>query len=249
MVHQHFMLVPSLTVTENILLGLDEPRFNMRLPEYHAKIAALQEQFGLQGRSRGQNLATLGRRTTTSRDSQDAVPRRGYSDHGRADGRAGPAGSGRTLCHLALHDGRGAIHRLYFSHKLHEVMDISNRITVLRKGRVAGETLATSSTNMTELAELMVGRKVLFRVTKEVCERGEAALQIESLHADNDKGLPALRGVSLEICSGEILGLAGVAGNGQSELAEVITGMRPLHPGRSSSQPPGGQQSISASRH
>ncbi|MCP4519068.1 MAG: ATP-binding cassette domain-containing protein, partial [Delftia sp.] len=115
---------------------------------------------------------------------------------------------------------------VFISHKLHEVTTISNRITVLRKGCVAGEPLQTSSTSRAELAELMVGRKVLFSVTKGTCEWGEALLSVQDVHADNDKGLPALNGVSFEICAGEILGLAGVAGNGQAELAEVISGLR-----------------------
>jgi simple sugar transport system ATP-binding protein len=91
---------------------------------------------------------------------------------------------------------------------------------------MAGEPLQTRSTNKAELAELMVGREVLFSVTKGACEWGEALLSVQDVHAENDKGLPALNGVSFEICSGEILGLAGVAGNGQSELAEVISGLR-----------------------
>jgi simple sugar transport system ATP-binding protein len=121
---------------------------------------------------------------------------------------------------------------VFISHKLHEVMAISNRITVLRKGRLAGPPLETKSTTKAELAEFMVGRRVLFEVTKEVCEPGEALFTIENVSAENDKGLPALNGVSLEICSGEILGVAGVAGNGQSELAEVIAGLRPCTAGK-----------------
>ena len=230
MVHQHFMLVPSLTVTENILLGLDEPRFNMRLPEYHAKIAALQEQFGLK-------VAPESKIWQLSVGEQQRVEilkmlYRGADILIMDEPTAVLAPQEVEELFVTLRsmtaEGKSIV---FISHKLHEVMNISNRITVLRKGRVAGAPLETSSTNMTELAELMVGRKVLFRVTKEICERGEATLQIENLHADNDKGLPALRGVSLEICSGEILGLAGVAGNGQSQLAEVITGMRPCTQG------------------
>jgi simple sugar transport system ATP-binding protein len=121
---------------------------------------------------------------------------------------------------------------VFISHKLHEVMAISDRITVLRKGKRASEPVDAGSTSKTELAELMVGRKVLFAVTKTPYEPGDVLLAIEGLHAENDRGLPALRGVSLQVRSGEILGLAGVAGNGQAELAEAITGLRPCAAGK-----------------
>jgi len=225
MVHQHFMLVPSLTVTENILLGLDEPRFRMRLPEYHKRIAELEEQFGLKvapeakiwqltvgEQQRVELLKMLYRGADVLiMDEPTAVlaPQEVDELFG-------------TLRSMAA-EGKSIV---FISHKLHEVMVISNRITVLRKGRLAGPPLETKSTTRAELAELMVGRKVLFEVTKEACERGETLLSVEKVSADNDKGLPALNGVSLEICSGEILGIAGVAGNGQAELAEVITGLR-----------------------
>jgi ABC-type uncharacterized transport system ATPase subunit len=115
---------------------------------------------------------------------------------------------------------------VFISHKLHEVMTISDRITVLRKGKMAAEPLVTNTTNEAGLAELMVGRKVLFTVNKQPREPGDVRLAVENVSANNDKGLPALRGVSLKVRSGEILGIAGVAGNGQTELAEVISGLR-----------------------
>ena len=115
---------------------------------------------------------------------------------------------------------------VFISHKLHEVTTISDRVTVLRKGQTASAPLETQKTNQSDLAELMVGRKVLFTVTKKPQEPGEVLLAVDNVSATSDKGLPALKGVSLEIRCGEILGLAGVAGNGQAELAEVISGMR-----------------------
>ena len=105
-------------------------------------------------------------------------------------------------------------------------MTISDRVTVLRKGSMAAEPLLTRATNEAELAELMVGRKVLFTVNKQPREPGEVRLAVENVSANNDKGLLALKGVSFQVRSGEILGLAGVAGNGQTELAEVISGLR-----------------------
>jgi simple sugar transport system ATP-binding protein len=116
---------------------------------------------------------------------------------------------------------------VFISHKLNEVMAIADRITVLRKGQAAAAGIKAARTTKEELARLMVGREVIFQIEKKPVNPGPIALSIEGLTAVNDKGLPALRGVSLEVRSGEIVGLAGVAGNGQSELAEVITGLRP----------------------
>jgi ABC-type uncharacterized transport system ATPase subunit len=97
---------------------------------------------------------------------------------------------------------------------------------VLRKGGVSSAGVETEGTTKKDLAELMVGREVLFRLDKTPSQKGDTILDIDSIQALNDKGLPALRGVSIHIRSGEIVGLAGVAGNGQRELAEVITGLR-----------------------
>ncbi len=231
MVHQHFMLVPSLTVTENILLGLSEPRFQMHLSEYHKKITALEEQFGLR-------VAPEAKIWQLSVGEQQRVEilkmlYRGADVLIMDEPTAVLAPQEIEELFVTLRsmtaEGKSIV---FISHKLHEVMSISNRITVLRKGRVAGETLDAKDTSKTELAELMVGRKVLFRVTKEACQPGDAVLAADGLRAENDKGLPALRGVSFQVCAGEILGLAGVAGNGQAELAEVITGLRPATAGQ-----------------
>ncbi len=225
MVHQHFMLVPSLTVTENILLGLDEPRFLMRLPEYDERIAALEERFGLRvapdakiwqlsvgEQQRVEILKMLYRDADVLiMDEPTAVLAPQEVDD-----------LFETL-HAMTDEGKSIV---FISHKLHEVMTISDRISVLRKGCLAAEPLETRSTNQTQLAELMVGRKVIFTVTREPCEPGKVLLSVENVSAENDKGLPALKGVSFQIRSGEILGIAGVAGNGQSELAEVISGLR-----------------------
>jgi simple sugar transport system ATP-binding protein len=230
MVHQHFMLVPSLTVTENVLLGLDEPRFLMRLPGFHRQITALEEQFGLQvapeakiwqlsvgEQQRVEILKILYRGADVLiMDEPTAVLAPQEVDD-----------LFRTLRSMTA-EGKSIV---FISHKLHEVMSISDRVTVLRKGCMVGEPLQTGSTSRTELAELMVGRKVLFTVTREAREPGPVLLEIENVHGENDKGLPALKGVSLQVHSGEILGVAGVAGNGQSELAEVITGLRPCTSG------------------
>jgi simple sugar transport system ATP-binding protein len=115
---------------------------------------------------------------------------------------------------------------IFISHKLHEVLTISDRVTVLRDGRVI-KTLNTQDTHRSELAQLMVGREVLLRVDHPPVEPGPPRLRIADLWADSDKpGIPALRSVALDLRAGEILGIAGVSGNGQRELAEVIAGLR-----------------------
>lgn len=225
MVHQHFMLVPSLTVTENILLGLKKPRFFMNLSENHRRVAALEEQFGLRvapeakiwqlsvgEQQRVEILKMLYRGADVLiMDEPTAVlaPQEVFDLF-------------KTLRSMKA-EGKSLV---FISHKLHEVTTISDRVTVLRKGQTASAPLETQKTNQSDLAELMVGRKVLFTVTKKPQEPGEVLLAVDNVSATSDKGLPALKGVSLEIRCGEILGLAGVAGNGQAELAEVISGMR-----------------------
>jgi simple sugar transport system ATP-binding protein len=115
---------------------------------------------------------------------------------------------------------------IFISHKLQEVTAIADRVTVLRRGRVTASGVPTKGTTRQELARLMVGREVVFFVDKKPKAPGDVILDVKDVHAENDKGLPALRGLSLNVRAGEIVGVAGVAGNGQSELSQVITGLR-----------------------
>jgi simple sugar transport system ATP-binding protein len=226
MVHQHFMLVPSQTVTENILLGLDEPRFRMQLPRYEKVVADLGEQYGLMvdpqakiwqlsvgEQQRVEILKMLYRGASVLiMDEPTAV--------------LAPQEISelfKTLRSMAEEDKS----IVFISHKLDEVMAIADRITVLQKGKVSAAGLIAKEISKQELARLMVGREVLFQLEKVRQSPGEVILSVEKIEAENDKGLIALRGVSLDVRAGEIVGLAGVAGNGQAELAEVITGLRP----------------------
>jgi simple sugar transport system ATP-binding protein len=231
MVHQHFMLVPTQTVTENVLLGLDRPRFVMRLAEYETIIADLARQYGLPvepGRKVWQLSVGEQQRVEILKmlyrgaqvlimDEPTAVLAPQEIDE-----------LFKTLRSMVA-EGKSVI---FISHKLHEVMAIADRVTVLRKGKVTAAGIRVTDTNQAELARLMVGRDVLFRLEKKPKAPGEIVLAIENLQAQNDKGLAALRGVSLEVHAGEIVGLAGIAGNGQSELAEVVTALRPPTGGR-----------------
>jgi len=231
MVHQHFMLVPSQSVTENVLLGLDEPRFRMHLPRYNRKIAEIAGQYGL-------HVDPAAKIWQLSVGEQQRVEilkmlYRGADVLIMDEPTAVLAPSEieelfKTLRSMTA-QGKSIV---FISHKLHEVMEISDRVTVLQKGVVTSACLPISSVTRADLARLMVGREVVFRVEKKHVEPGEVVLSVKDLQADNDKGLPALRGVSLDVREGEVVGLAGVAGNGQSELAETLAGLRPVLGGK-----------------
>ena len=115
---------------------------------------------------------------------------------------------------------------VFISHKLHEVLSIANRVTVLRAGKVTAAGLSTEGVTKAQLANLMVGREVVFSVKKNPIAAGAMVLSVEKVNAENDRGVPALRDFGIQVRAGEIVGIAGVAGNGQSELAQVITGLR-----------------------
>jgi simple sugar transport system ATP-binding protein len=114
---------------------------------------------------------------------------------------------------------------VFISHKLREVLDVADRVTVLRRGRTVG-TVETAGADEASLARLMVGREVLLRVDKEPSEPREPLLEVEDLHVTDDRGLHAVQGVSLTVRGGEIVAVAGVDGNGQSELIDAVTGLR-----------------------
>jgi ABC-type uncharacterized transport system ATPase subunit len=231
MIHQHFMLVPNQSVAENMVLGLDRPRLFLNLTQVEEQVEALGEQYGLtvnphakiwelsvgeQQRVEVLKMLYRGARILIM-DEPTAVltPQEVESLF-------------RTLRDMCK---RG--HTIVFiSHKLDEVVAIAERVTVLRRGKVTAAGVSAKGVTKSHLAKLMVGREVLFNVEKPKAKTGDPVLQVENLHTTNDRGLPALRGVSLQVCAGEILGIAAVAGNGQRELAEVITGLRPATGGR-----------------
>jgi len=225
MVYQHFMLVPTQTVTENILLGLKEPRFFVNLSIYNKKIQALQEQFGLRvdpsaqiwqlsvgEQQRVEILKTLYRGANILiLDEPTAVLAPQEIDDLM-----------KTMRRLVEQDKS----ILFITHKLNEVTAVADRLTVLRKGKVTAEGIGIEGVTREKLAELMVGRKIIFQVDKKSQKPGEVVLEVKNVSALNNKGFPALKNVSINLHQGEILGFAGIAGNGQSELAEVITGLR-----------------------
>jgi simple sugar transport system ATP-binding protein len=225
MVHQHFTLVPSQTVTENVILGLDRPRFLLRERESEAEIGRLAERFGLrvhpgariwqlsvgeQQRVEILKMLYRGARILIM-DEPTAVLAPQEADELFA-----------TLRSMTA-EGRSVV---FISHKLGEVLAIADRITVMRRGKVTAAGVPAAGATKADLARLMVGRSVLESLDRPPFTPGEVVLAVRGVSADNDRGLPALRDVSLDVRAGEIVGIAAVAGNGQSELAEVVTGLR-----------------------
>jgi simple sugar transport system ATP-binding protein len=231
MIHQHFMLVDNLTVAENVALGLPSSREpQLDLERVSERIRDLADKYGLEvdpqayisnlavGQQqrveiikalyRGAALLVLDEPTAvlTPQEVEDIF----------------------AIFRQMASDGHALI---FISHKLHEILDLTDRVTVLRNGKVIGARL-TAEVTKRDLAQMMVGREVaLERVRPEVSAR-EVRLKLQNVHAVSGQGTPVLRQVTLEIHSGEIVGVAGVSGNGQRPLAEVIAGLWPVISGQ-----------------
>lgn len=231
MVHQHFRLVDSFSVTENVVLGtIPGNCLSLRMKEYTGDLARISEEYGLKvdpyakvwqlsiGEKqrveilkllyRGADILIFDEPTAilTPQETRDLF---------------------QTLRQMAA-DGKSII---IITHKLQEVMDVSDRITVLRKGRNAG-TVATKDTSERELTRMMVEKDVLFTTVGRASSEGKPVLSVQGLSVPGDQGLLAVKNLSLEVQAGEILGIAGVAGNGQRELTEALTGLRPATAGK-----------------
>jgi general nucleoside transport system ATP-binding protein len=227
MVHQHFMLVPVFTVTENIMLGVEPTGPLALLDEDTAreKLLALSKEYGLEVdpaaviedlpvgiQQRVEILKALYREANslildeptavlTPNEIRDLI----------------------RIIRTLKESGRSVI---FITHKLKEVLEIADRIVVLRRGEVVGSTTPAETTEQ-ELATMMVGREVQLEVSKGAAKPAEVVLELNEVEALDDRGHKVVDGVSLEVRAGEILALAGVQGNGQTELVEAITGLRP----------------------
>lgn len=227
MVHQHFMLVEPFTVAENIILG-SEPTLNggvkLNMEKAVKDVEEISTKYGLKvdpntkiqdisvgmqqrveilkALYRGADILILDEPTAvlTPQEIEEL---------------------GKILRKLTQ-QGKSII---LITHKLKEVMAMSDRVTVIRRGKKI-ETLKNENTNTDELAEIMVGRKVNLVVEKDSKEAGDVVMSVKNLEAVDNRGIPALKGVSFDVKAGEIFAVAGVDGNGQSELVEVITGLR-----------------------
>ena len=231
MVFQHFMLIPVMTAAENLVLGAEPRRRGLLdLRAARRRVADLSEHHGLgvdpdarvedmsvgqqqrleilRALDRGAEILVLDEPTAvlTAQETAELV---------------------RVLQALRA-QGTSII---FISHKLQEVFAVADRVTVLRRGRSV-QTLDTATADEPTLARLMVGRDVVLRVEKEPGTPGAPTLEVEDLHVADDRGLPAVDGVSLRVHAGEIVAVAGIDGNGQSELIEAITGLRTPAAGR-----------------
>jgi simple sugar transport system ATP-binding protein len=226
MVQQHFALVASMTVTENVLIGLDTPRFRLRLDRAHDEVARLAEAHGL----RVDPKARIWQLSVGERQRVEIlkVLYRGARVLIMDEPTAVLAPQEVDDLFQTLRSMTASGHSIVFiSHKLGEVLAIADRITVMRRGRVTAAALPAAGATRAQLATLMVGRTIPDSHARAPGPRGDVVLSIQDVEALGDRGTPALRGVSLDVHAGEIVGIAGVAGNGQSELAEVVTGLRP----------------------
>jgi len=230
MVHQHFKLVEPHTVFENILLGLKEPVFILDVKEAASRISEISKRYELAvdpkariwqlsmgERQRVEILKALYRGATilildeptsvlTPPETKELF---------------------RFITQMAT-EGRSVV---FITHKLDEVMAASDRVTVLRAGRNV-DTVDRQQLDKMKLASMMVGREVLFTLHKNPIMAGEPILEVDNLTVMGDKGLPAVKNLSLSIRKAELVGIAGIAGNGQRELTEAIAGMRRIASGQ-----------------
>ncbi len=232
MVHQHFMLVPVLTVTENVMLGVESIKHGLFLDQADAarRIRHISSQYGLEINPdayvkdlpvgvqqrveiikllyREADILILDEPTAvlTPQEVEDLF----------------------EVIRSLVEQGKSVI---FITHKLKEVMALADRITVLRNGRVVGTT-SPAETNEQQLASMMVGREVLLQVEKGPAQPGEPVLEVQGLEVMDDQGNQAVRGVSFQVHAGEVLGVAGVQGNGQTELVQALTGLRTAAAGR-----------------
>ncbi|MBD9487896.1 ABC transporter ATP-binding protein [Ensifer sp. ENS11] len=231
MVHQHFMLVPNLTVAENYILGQGSAfRIINDMDKIHAKIRELSDRYALDVRpdaliedlSVGEQQrveilkALFNGIDLLILDEPTAVLTPQETDR--------LLGLMRDLAA----DGKTVV---FISHKLDEVMRVSDRISVMRDGRVVN-TVGVDDTDARGLARMMVGRDVGMELVRDAAAPGRLVLSVENLSCRSETGLPAVRGISLDVHAGEIVGIAGVSGNGQSELSLALAGLLPVDSGR-----------------
>lgn len=230
MVHQHFMLIQNHSVLENIALGYEKTPFFFPKIRIREQVVEFAKQFNfsmdpskkiwqisageqqrveiIKALLNGADLLILDEPTSvlTPREIEDLFQ---FLKNMKAQG------------HMVI----------IISHKLDEIMDICDRVTVIQKGRVVGSA-DTATTDKRSLARMMIGREVFFHVKREPLPKGGTVLKVEDLCVLGDKGTPVVNNMNFEVYANEIFGVAGVAGNGQRELAEAITGIRTVRSGR-----------------
>lgn len=225
MIHQHFMLIPPFTVAENVVLGI-EPQKTLLLDREKAikDVEEISQKYGLtvDPRAKIQDLSVGIEQRVEILKALHRGAEILILDEPTAVLTPQEVEELFKVMKSLKEEGKTII---FITHKLKEPMATCDRITVLRKGKSVG-TVFTEKTNIASLARMMVGRDVCLVVEKSPHPPGDTVMKIEGLEAYNDRGIKALRGINLELRKGEILGIAGVEGNGQLELAEALTGLR-----------------------
>ncbi len=229
MVHQHFMLIQNHSVIENIALGYKDTPFFLPKVKIREKVNDFSRQFNL-------NVDLRQKVWQLSAGEQQRIEIIKALMNGadllildEPTSVLTPQEVGEFIDILRQMKAQGHL-VIFISHKLDEIMDICDRVTVLQKGKIVGHA-KTSDTDKTALARMMVGRDVVFNIAKEKLDQGKLILDVDHIHVTGDKGLPAVRGVNFQLYGNEIFGIAGVSGNGQRELAEAITGIRKVDSG------------------
>ncbi|HEX6703074.1 MAG TPA: ABC transporter ATP-binding protein, partial [Gaiellaceae bacterium] len=232
MVHQHFMLIPVMTVTENIVLAAEPTRAGVLL-DYDAasaRVRELSDQFGL-----AVNPGARVHDITVGQQQRVEILKALYRgaeililDEPTAVLTPQEARELFEILASLRAQGKAIV---FISHKLREVLEVADRITVLRRGKKI-DTIPREGATEAGLARMMVGREVLLRVEKKPAQPGESLLQADDVHVLDDRGLAAVRGVSFDVRAGEIVGIAGVDGNGQTELIDALTGLSHPSAGR-----------------
>lgn len=233
MVHQHFKLVPSFTVTENIVLCREPRRFGLL---YHrsaavAEVERLAQEYGLavDPNARVQDLSVGLQQRVEILKTLYRGARILILDEPTAVLTPQETDELFKVIRRIVRERNMTV--LLITHKLYEVKAISDRVGVMRQGRLLG-IHETKDVSEQDLASMMVGREVLFDEPQRSGTLGDVLLEVEDLHVSDNRALPKVRGVSFSVRSGEILGIAAIEGNGQSELLEAVTGMRPKDSGR-----------------
>jgi general nucleoside transport system ATP-binding protein len=232
MVHQHFMLIPVFSVTENVMLGTESVRGPigvLDVAQARRRIVELSERHGLRVdpdaiiedlpvgvRQRVEIIKTLYRHSSVVVLDEPTAVLTPQEIEDLFDVMRSLKAGGTSI--------------IFITHKLNEVLAVADRITVLRRGRVVGTTTPAEASEA-DLARMMVGRPVQLDVTKAPSAPGDPILEIAGLRVDDDRGQPAVRDLELTVRAGEILAVAGVQGNGQTELVEAVTGLRPIAAG------------------
>jgi general nucleoside transport system ATP-binding protein len=232
MVHQHFMLIPVMTVAENIVLATEPTTAGVFL-DYDTAVQRVEQiarsfNFAIDPRAKVENIGVGQQQRVEILKALYRGAEILILDEPTAVLTPQETRELFGILRSLVAEGMSVI---FISHKLKEVLEIADRITVLRRGKKI-ETLPREGATTETLARLMVGREVLLRVEKKPAEPGEPLLRVEGLSARDERGLDAVRDVSFEVRAGEIVGLAGIDGNGQTELVEALTGLRKPVSGR-----------------